>query len=467
MGIVANQPRWAIVGGGMLGMTLAHRLAQRGNLVCLYEAADHLGGLASAWQLGDVVWDRHYHVTLMSDAHTRALLAELDLDSEIEWVETRTGFFVDGQMHSMSNSWEFLRFPPLGLISKLRLALTIMYAARIRDWRRLERIGVADWLRRWSGRRTFEKIWLPLLRAKLGENYRRTSAAFIWATIARMYAARRSGLKKEMFGYVPGGYARILARFAERLTAEGVDLRLSTPVSGVEQAGEQVVVVSERQGTPCVEQFDLVVLTVPAPQAARMCAQLTNGEKERLRRIEYQGILCASLLLKRPLSPYYVTNITDSEVPFTAVIEMGALVDRRHFGGGSLVYLPKYLPENDAAFGQSDERLRDMFVAGLKRMYPDLKEDEILAFRISRVRRVVALSTLDYSRDLPGLDTTLPGTHIASSFQIVNGTLNVNETVGLAEQAAREIDQRHGARRAARGGHGASPAAGECLAGSR
>ncbi|HMZ36689.1 MAG TPA: hypothetical protein PLD60_08600, partial [Leptospiraceae bacterium] len=85
--------------------------------------------------------------------------------------------------------------------------------------------------------------------------------------------------------------------------------------------------------------------------------------------------------------------------------------------------LPKYLSENDATFGQSDEQLRSMFVSGLKRMYPDLTEDEILAFRISRVRRVVALSTLDYSRDLPGLDTTLPGTHIASSFQIVNGTL--------------------------------------------
>ena len=45
----------------------------------------------------------------------------------------------------------------------------------------------------------------PLLRAKLGDAYQAASAAFIWATIQRLYAARRSGLKKEMFGYVPGG----------------------------------------------------------------------------------------------------------------------------------------------------------------------------------------------------------------------------------------------------------------------
>ena len=46
-------------------------------------------------------------------------------------------------------------------------------------------------------------------------------AAFIWATIARMYAARRSGLKEERFGYVPGGYARVLEK-ADAAAALGV-----------------------------------------------------------------------------------------------------------------------------------------------------------------------------------------------------------------------------------------------------
>ncbi|MBA3443220.1 MAG: FAD-dependent oxidoreductase, partial [Pyrinomonadaceae bacterium] len=205
-----SSQRWAVIGGGLLGMTLAHRLAKRGERVTLFEGADHLGGLASAWKLGDVVWDRHYHVTLLSDTALRSLLAEMGLEKEIEWVETRTGFYTGGNLYSMSNTLEFLRFPPLGPVGKLRLGATIFYASKVRDWQRLEKITVADWLRRWSGRSTFETIWLPLLRAKLGENYTKASAAFIWATIARMYAARRTGLKKEMFGYVPGGYARIL-----------------------------------------------------------------------------------------------------------------------------------------------------------------------------------------------------------------------------------------------------------------
>ena len=66
--------RWGVVGGGMLGLTLALKLARQGHAVTLLEASDRLGGLADAWQLGDVTWDRHYHVTLLSDLHLRGLL---------------------------------------------------------------------------------------------------------------------------------------------------------------------------------------------------------------------------------------------------------------------------------------------------------------------------------------------------------------------------------------------------------
>ena len=171
--------RWAIVGGGILGMTLALRLAQRGLSVSLIERSEQLGGLASAWRLGDVTWDRHYHVTLLSDRHTRSLLDELGLEHDMRWVPARTGFYTDDRLHSMSSALEYLLFPPLGPISKVRLAATILHASRLTDWRQLEKIPVEDWLRAWSGNRTFEKIWLPLLRAKLGEAYTKTSAAFI------------------------------------------------------------------------------------------------------------------------------------------------------------------------------------------------------------------------------------------------------------------------------------------------
>ena len=427
---------WGIVGGGMLGLTLAHRLRQRGHDVTVLEAGASLGGLAAAWQLGDITWDKHYHVMLLSDSRLRALVGELGLEPECRWTQTKTGFYTDGRFHSMSNTMEFLSFPPLGLIDKLRLGATIFYASKIKNWRKLERIPVADWLRRWSGGRTTEKIWIPLLRSKLGESYRDASAAFIWAIIARMYAARRSGLKKEMFGHVQGGYARILKRFAEVLDEAGVTLRTQAPVRAIRSSGDGPrVEMADGETLP----FDRVVVTAAPPLTVRLCPDLNPAERARLQGVRYQGIVCASMLLKNSLGPYYVTNITETWVPFTAVIEMSALVDKAAFGGNALVYLPKYVAPDDPLFDESDDSIRERFLQAIEKMYPHFRRDDVLTFKLSRVRHVFAISTLNYSAQVPPITTSLPGVYLVNSSQIVNGTLNVNETVQLAENSLEQM----------------------------
>jgi protoporphyrinogen oxidase len=445
--LAENSQKIAIIGSGFLGLTLALRLAEAGKNVTVFESANEIGGLASVWNLGDVVWDKHYHVTLLSDLRLRKILAEIGLENELEWRETKTGFYTDGKLVSMSNTLEFLRFPPLDLISKFRLGGTIFYASRINDWKKLEQILVADWLEKLSGGKTFQKIWLPLLRAKLGESYKETSAAFIWATIQRMYAARKSGLKKEMFGYVRGGYARVLEKLGEHLREKGVEIRLNSRVEKIEKKSEGGVLIYQEDNCKTVdslqltvESFDSVFVTAPANAAAKICPQLTETEKERLNRIRYQGIVCASVLMKNSLSPFYVTNITD-DAPFTAVIEMSALVDKSEFGGNSLVYLPKYVAPDDVMFEKTDDEIKETFLAALEKMYAHFRRADVLEFKISRVRQVFALSTLNYSANLPSMKTSLENVFIVNSAQITNGTLNVNETVALAERALFELKQ--------------------------
>jgi protoporphyrinogen oxidase len=433
--------RWGVVGGGVLGLMLAHRLAGAGHDVTLIEGTPELGGLTAAWQIAvpgvdgapdeTVTWDRHYHVTLLSDRRTQEMVAAAGLTDELHWVETKTGYYgTDGELRSVSNTMEFLRLPGLNALDKLRLGGTIVYGSKIRDGKRMERIPVDAWLQRWSGTRTFERFWKPLLRAKLGDAYRAASAAFIWATIHRLYAARRSGLKKEMFGYVSGGYARVLDRLGATLTAEGVKLMLNAPVRRIRRDGDQLAVDTDL-GT---ERFDEVVVTTNSHLAADLCPDLTPDEAGRLRAVRYMGIVCASLVLRQPLAPYYLTYITDPDTPFTAVVEMTAFVDPQEMGGHHLVYLPKYVSPEDPLFDASDEEVRAGFLPYLQRMYPTLRDEDVLAFRVSRVRRVFAVPTLGYSGRMPSMTTSVPGLHLAGSAQLPFATLNVNDTLGLVEE---------------------------------
>lgn len=430
--------RIAIVGGGMLGAGLALRLRKHGHHVTLIEAAPRLGGLASAQAVGGLVWDRFYHVTLLSDRFLRELLEEIGIADQLRWGTTRTGFFTDGRLYSLSSSLDFLRFPPLSFLDKARLGWTILHASRIADGTPLEQVSASEWLAKHSGRRTFERIWRPLLRAKLGAHSERASAAFIWAIIARMYAARRSGLKREMFGYVAGGYEAILLRLHATLEANGIEVLCGRPTTSVYGGASGPVEVHLAGGD--VLAFDDAVLTVPCGRIAALCPQLTQAERDRLNRVIYQGVLCPSIVLSQPLADYYVTNITDSWVPFTAVIEMTALVDPATFGGRSLVYLPRYLPQDDPTWQRSDADIIEESLTALERMYPRFRRAHVIASTVARAREVLAIPTLDYSRTLrPAVETSVPHVYIVNSAQIANGTLNVNETLGLAAEKAQEL----------------------------
>lgn len=419
----------------MLGLTLALRLAQRGDAVTVFEAGPTVGGLAAAWTVGDVSWDRHYHVTLSSDAHLRAVLAELGLDDEVIWKTTSTGYYAGGDIHPVSGPVDFLRLPPLTVLDKARLALTLGYGTLIRNGRRMEGIGVDKWLTRWSGKATYEKFWLPLLRAKLGENHRHASAAFIWATIQRLTRARRNGLAEERFGYVPGGYGRVLESFVEHLVGLGVEVRPSTPVARI--AGGTPVTVSVEDADD--QEFDRVLVTVAAPLAAQLIEPLTPSERGRLERVRMQGIVCASLVLDAPLTEHYLTYITDLACPFTAVIDMSALVGTESLGGHGLVYLPKYVDPADPLFEVADDQVIADFVAYLRQMYPQLRSEQIVATRVSRVRHVMAIATEHYSDELPPMRLETPNVYLANSAHLVNATLNVDETVALAERVMADL----------------------------
>jgi protoporphyrinogen oxidase len=172
---------------------------------------------------------------------------------------------------------------------------------------------------------------------------------------------------------------------------------------------------------------------------SRICPQLSRDEQQRAAGVEYLGVICASLLLKRKLTDFYVTNITDSSIPLTGIIEMTNVVKPEELGGRALVYLPRYLPSDDAEFNLPDAELSQRFVAALRRVHPELKDEEIERIQIARARYVMALPTLEFSQHLPPMRTSLPGVYFISSAQIVKGTLNVNETIEMAEEGLKVL----------------------------
>jgi len=432
--------RIGVLGGGMMGLAVALQLARAGRRlqVTVLEREPELGGLCRSRQLlPDLRWDRFYHVILSSDTALLDFLAQLDLQPEVRFATTRTGFFAGGRLYSLSSTWEFLRFPPLSLLDKARLGLGILYAARLRDGSRLERQLARSWLRQVFGRRNTERLWEPLLRAKLGSASEQTSAAFIWATIRRLYGTRQELNRQERMGYVQGGYATILARLGERLAQAGATIRSSWPVTRLRPHPDGEVTVEGGPGERLV--FDRVVSTLPGPELARVWPDAPPDFAAQLGRVGYLGLVCVTLVLKRSLSPYYITNITDDGFPLTGIIETTALVPPAELGARHLVYLPRYLPSGDPWFQRTDAQVTAELLEALRRVHPSLRDDEILATVVERESLVQPLQELGYGDRVPPWQSPAASIWLASNAMIRNSTLNNDQVVRLAQELCRRL----------------------------
>ena len=180
-------------------LALAYHLSVQRHTVTVFESESQLGGLATYHDYGPFFWDRFYHVIVPSDAHLLRFLSEIGLADRVRWSRTLTGFYVDERMYSLSSTSDFLRFPLIGPIAKIRLALTILYCSRIRDWRRLEKVTVAEWLTKTCGHSTYEKFWKPLLLAKLGVQPIAVHGIVFWQTASSVIASRWAA----RFGHFP------------------------------------------------------------------------------------------------------------------------------------------------------------------------------------------------------------------------------------------------------------------------
>ena len=412
-----------IIGGGFMGLALAQKLAAPNRHIKVFEGQAQMGGLATYHDYHSFIWDRFYHVILPGDTFLLDFIKDIGLEGQLAWKKTYTGVYVDKAFYSVSNNKEFLLFPPLNLIQKFRLAVTILYASRIRDWKRMEKLTVEEWLIKVGGRKTYEKFWKPLLLAKLGQAYRRVSAVFIWTYIRRLFEARNSSANQEQMGYIKGGYKTVFDRLAEIFPEQGVDLRLSTSVEHIRPDKDGGIII-EYDGQE--EHFDKVIFTAPVNVLEKTVDPALANLKQKGKGVEYLGVVCMIVLTHKPFTPFYVLNIADEEIPFTGVIGMSTLVDTKETGNCYMTYLPKYILSDDPILRKPDEEIKAWFLDGLMKMYPALKKEDIVDVFINRAFKVQPLQVLNYSEKIPQMETLHPDFFVLNTSQFVNDTLNNN-----------------------------------------
>jgi len=427
----------AVVGGGIMGLTVGYLLARAGVDVHVFEHSAVLGGLAGPITLDDgTKVDRFYHAILSTDHHLLALCQELDIADRLRFRATRTGVFIRGGIHQMSNIWQFLRFPPLRPSDRVRLGLTIVSAQRTRDWRALETTSIEDYLVARGGRRLFNEFWQPMLNAKFDGEYDQVPATWMWSRFVRTTASRRGVRQEELTGHLIGGYATLMQAMAGQIIKRRGLIHLQSPVHEVVLAEGRCAGVRLSDG---FRPFDHVVITTPMPLAARLLPDAPAKYREALTAFRYLGILCPLLVLSQRLSEFWVTNVADRSVPLTGVIETTAYIDPKYVGGHHLVYAPKYTAPDSDWMRTSDEEIRATWIQALRTIFPNMDARHIRGFLVHRERLVEPLRSAGGAAEVPGVETPIRDLSLVTTAQIYPALTNGESVTKHARDAATRI----------------------------
>ncbi len=443
--------RAVVVGGGILGLSAAYFLARDGHDVTVLEASEQPGGLATDVEVDGVRVDRFYHCILAADFDLLDLITEVGLSGEFRMKPVRAGFFTNGKTYPISTPFDMLRFPPIGLVDRLRLIRSLLACRRIKDWQELESIDVETWLRQHSGNRVFERVWRPLLTTKFNGQFEQVPATYIWSRTVRMGDTRSKGGRREMAGHLVGGYRTLCDRLAERIIDYGGKVHMSAPVERLITTDGRITTV--RAGGRTFDT-DVGILTVPLPISANLIEgrerrgveplvqrERTDAYIQHVRRMQdYLGVICVVLMLKKRLSTNYTLYLGDADLPFTAVIESTNIIDPELLDGRHLVYLPKYAAADEEVFHRSDAELREQFVAALKTIYPDFDESDIVAAPVFRAPYVEPLHPIGRSQDIPGIQTPIEGLWLGSTKHFYPRLNNGDSVVNLAKQIVSKVE---------------------------
>ncbi|MGP8439575.1 NAD(P)/FAD-dependent oxidoreductase [Paraburkholderia fungorum] len=426
-----TEERIAVLGAGPMGLAAAYQLVKDGRKPVIFEADDRVGGMAACFDFGGLLIERYYHFHAISDHAFFQMLKELGIEQEMKWVETKMGYYYQGEVQPWGNPIALLKFRGLSLSAKFRYGLHAFLSTKRDDHKSLDNVEASGWIRRWVGEEAWEVLWRRLFDYKFYEYSNNLSAAWIWSRIRRIGRSRYN-IFREKLGYLEGGSDTLLNAMRDAIAAGGGDLRLSTPVQkvviedgvvkGIQSAGELIA-------------FDKVISTVPLPYVPRLMPDLAPDLLEAYQRVNYVAVVCVIAKLKRPVSVNFWLNTNDPNMDIPGIVEYTNLrpLDQH------IVYVPFYVPGEHPKYQEPNEVFIDKVKRYLMQINPALTPDDFIDVRASRYRYAQPVCEPGYLDRLPPVELPIKGLLVADTSYYYPEDRGISESIGLGRKMARLV----------------------------
>ena len=422
----------AIIGAGHGGMAAAYDLNKAGHQVSIFEASDHVGGLAFGFKEPEWDWsvEMFYHHWFQSDKDILGLMKELGLRDQVIFPQPKTVVYYQEKFYALDSPQAALTFPGFSFLDMVRFGLVTVYLRYISSWKGLEKVTADSWMRKYYGENLYKTSFEPLLTGKFGDHYREVNMAWFWA---------RLKTRTTRLGTFKGGFQAFSDRFADILRQSGVDIILNSPVQKIaaKQDGKLALSIQGEEQT-----FERVLVTNSPGALAKMVPSLPQDYLNGLLNLKNMGAVVLILSLKHQLSKegYYWYNLPKTAgYPFLALVEHTNYVSPQYFHGEHILYCGDYLDPSHEYFSLTKEQLVERFLPSLKRINPDFNPDWLNRSWLYKTDYAQPIPLVNHSQNIPAIQTPIPGLYFASMSQVYPWDRGTNFAVQIGRQAAHLI----------------------------
>jgi protoporphyrinogen oxidase len=422
--------RIAVLGAGPMGLAVAYQLARDGHTPVVFEADDRVGGMTASFDFSGTSIERYYHFHCISDHAFLKVLDELNLAQQMRWVETRMGYWYQNELQPWGNPIALLKFRGLSMVAKFRYGLHAFLSTKRNDWKPLDGVDATSWIRRWVGKEAYEVLWRKLFDYKFYGYTDNLSAAWIWSRIRRIGRSRYS-LFKEKLGYLEGGSDTLLKAMHADILKHGGEVNLKSPVRKVViEAGEIRGVEVDGQ----VLAFDKVISTVPLPYVPLLMPDLPAAVIDQFKALKNIAVVCVIAKLKKPVTENFWLNTNDPDMDIPGLVEYSNLrpMDQH------IVYVPFYIPGEHPKFAEPDENFLAKVRQYLKKINPQLQDDDFLDLRASRYRYAQPICDPNYLERLPAPALPVKGLWVADTSYYYPEDRGISESIDFGRKMAKE-----------------------------
>ena len=426
----------AIIGGGIIGLTLGYSLIKEGHNVTILEKNSQAGGQARSLKINDFTIERYYHCILGSDLNVISLIKELGINDKLFFVDATSGCYSEGKIYPMSKPADFLTFPPLSFFERSRLALGSQYIRLVPDWKALDNISLKGYLEKIYGKKVYNKFWKYLFKAKFDRTVDKLSATYIWSRVKRISSSDQKLLGWDKIGYLRnGGYSMIVNKLNGEIEKNGGKVLLNKNVKKFIIEKNKIKGIELEDG---IFEADKVISTIDLDSYKHLFPD-GYDDYQRSLDIDYMNIICVMLISKKKLTPYHTLYILDENIPFTGIIEMTNLIDPSDVGGKNIIYLSKYISPGNPYFDKPSQELIDDFVSWLIKMFPEYDISNIEQTFCSKEKSVEPVHCIGSGNEIPVI-TPVEELYLINSSQIHPKIPHCNALIELAGEAIKKLN---------------------------